>query len=99
MKADTERLENDLRQVVNEAENLIAEVAATAGNGFDDVRDRVEERLHSAKMTLGEAKEAITERARHAATATEEYVGDHMWQSLAAAAAVGVVIGMLIRRH
>jgi ElaB/YqjD/DUF883 family membrane-anchored ribosome-binding protein len=99
MKADTERLENDLRQVVNDAENLIAEVAATTGNGIDEVRDRIEDRLHSAKATLEEAKEAITERARHAATATEEYVEGHMWQSLAVAAAVGVVIGMLIRRH
>ena len=99
MNTETERLENDLRQVVNDAENLISEVAASAGNGFDEVRNKVESRLQSAKATLDEAKEAVTGRAKHAAYATEEYVGEHIWQSLAVAAAIGVVVGMLIRRH
>lgn len=99
MNVETERLENDLRQVVNDAENLISEVAASAGNGFDEIRGKVESRLQSAKATLEQAKEAVSGRARQAAGATEEYVGEHMWQSLAVAAAIGVVIGMLIRRH
>lgn len=99
MIGEAERLENDLRQVVNDAENLISEVAASAGNGFDDIRSKVESRLQSAKTTLEEAKEAVSGRAKQVAGATEEYVGEHMWQSLAMAAAIGVVIGMLIRRH
>lgn len=99
MNADTERLENDLRQVVDDAENLISQVAASTGNGFDEIRGKVESRLQSAKATLDEAKEAVSGRAKQAADVTEEYVGEHVWQSLAVAAAVGVVVGMLIRRH
>lgn len=99
MNTETERLENDLRQVVNDAENLISQVAASAGNGMEEIRGKVESRIQSAKATLDEAKDAVSGRAKQAAYATEEYVGEHIWQSLAVAAALGVVVGMLIRRH
>ena len=99
VNVESERLQNDLHQVVNEAEELLTEIAGTTASGLDSIRDRVETRLRAVKTKLDDAKDDVTERAKQANEATQEFVGEHVWQSLAVAAAVGVVIGMLIRRH
>ena len=99
MNAETDRLVSDLQRVKGDAESLISEVAKTTTDGFGAVRERIESRLSEVKGTLGRARNAVTERAKHAGDVSHQYVVEHPWKSLAVVAALGVVVGMLIRRN
>jgi ElaB/YqjD/DUF883 family membrane-anchored ribosome-binding protein len=41
----------------------------------------------------------MTDRAKAAAQATDDYVHDHPWKAVGFAAAIGVILGMLISRR
>jgi len=51
------------------------------------------------KAKMAEAQAALLAKSKAAAKATDEYVHTHPWQSIGAAAGVGLVIGLLIGRR
>lgn len=94
-----ERLVADLKAVVQEAEDLLKATASDAGEGAAEMRSRIRASLERAKDNLLEIEEAAVERARAAGRATDNYVHENPWQSMGAAAAVGLLVGMLIARR
>ena len=48
---------------------------------------------------MTEAQEALVEKARIAARATDDYVRKNPWRAVGAAAGVGLVVGLLIGRR
>jgi ElaB/YqjD/DUF883 family membrane-anchored ribosome-binding protein len=48
---------------------------------------------------MADAQAALLAKSKAAAKATDEYVHTHPWQSIGAAAGVGLVIGLLIGRR
>lgn len=95
----TERLVEDLKTVMNDAEALIKATSAQTGEKIQEVRARAEESLRQAKVRLTAAEEEALRRARELADATEEYVRDNPWQSVGIAAGIGLVLGILISRR
>ena len=94
-----ERLVADLKAVVLEAEELLKATAGNAGDGAAEMRSRIRASLERAKSNLLDIEEAAVERARAAGRATDNYVHENPWQSMGAAAAVGLLVGMLIARR
>lgn len=97
--APKERLMDDLRHVVADAEDLLRATANQAGEGAATARARIQESLLTAKARLATSEAAMIERARTAAKATDQYAHENPWKLIGASAAVGVVIGMLIARR
>ncbi len=96
----TEKLMHDMSAVVADAEELLRATAGQTGEKVAAARERIQANLAVAKERLVEAEQAVVEKTRHAAKATDEYVHDNPWKSMGIAAAVGVVVGMLIsHRH
>ena len=95
----TEKLMDDLRTVVADAEELLKATASQTGERIAAVRAKAEESLKSARAGLAEAQAAVVAKTKEAAMATDEYVRANPWQSVGVAAAVGVVLGMLIARR
>ena len=62
-------------------------------------RERIQDRLHTAKIRVAEAEEALMVRTREAARVTDEFVHDKPWYAVGIAAAAGLVVGMLIGRR
>lgn len=97
-----EKLIKDLQLVVSDAEELLRLTASQAGEKLNEkvsvARERVQESLVSAKARLAVAEEAMIERTREAARATDEYVHENPWRAVGIAAGVGLVVGMLISR-
>ena len=93
-----ERLVQDFRAVVADAEELLRATAGQTGEKVAAGRERIQENLNVAKVRLNEAEFAMIEKAEHAAKATDKYVHENPWTSVGAGAAVGVIIGMLIGR-
>jgi len=97
--ASKEKLMEDLRLVVADAEELLRATASQAGEGAVAARARIQESLQVVKGRLSAAEAAVIERARQAAKATDQYVHDNPWQSIGISACAGVIVGMLIARR
>lgn len=101
--ASREKLMEDLRAVVDDAEGLLHATSQHVGERATAARARIQESLASAKAHLADAEHDVIEYTRHAAKATDQYVHENPWKavsiSAALGAAVGVVIGMLIGRR
>lgn len=97
--AQRERMVEDLKAVIADAEEMLALTADQAGEGAVKLRARVQARLHSARERLAEVQAVAIERAKAAGQAADHYVHEKPWQAIGAAAAVGMVVGLLIGRR
>jgi ElaB/YqjD/DUF883 family membrane-anchored ribosome-binding protein len=93
-----EKLVQDLRVVVADAEDLLRATAGQAGEKVSAARERIQENLAAAKERLAVAQENMIAKTRQAASVTDEYVHENPWKAVGIAAGVGLVIGMLISR-
>lgn len=93
-----EKLMQDLRVVVADAEELLRATAGQAGEKVSAARERIQENLVAAKQRLAVAQDAVVARTKEAAKVTDEYVHENPWKAVGIAAGVGLVIGMLISR-
>jgi len=94
-----EKLMSDLRTVITDAEEVLKVTADQATAGASELRVRMQERLHQAKGRLLDLQENAVARARAAGHAADDYVHDHPWRAIGAAAGIGMIIGLLIGRR
>ena len=94
-----EKLMEDLRVVVADAEELLKATANQTGERIAAARVKAGESLQAAKARLAEAQASVVEKVKVAAKTTDDYVHDKPWQSMGVAAALGLAIGVLISRR
>lgn len=97
--AQKDRLMNDLRVVIADAEELMRSTAGEVGEGAAEARGRMLARLQSAKENLVHLQDAAVAKAKAAGLAADDYVHDNPWKAIGAAAGVGLVVGLLIGRR
>jgi len=93
-----EKLMQDLRVVVADAEELLRATAGQAGEKVSVARERIQENLAAAKQRLAVAQDAVVAKTKEAAKMTDEYVHENPWKAVGIGAGVGLIIGMLIAR-
>ena len=93
------KLVEDFRALTADTEELLRATATLTGERASAARARVEERLRVAKEAVGEFREDVVERGRAAAQAADRTVRDHPWESVAVAAGIGFLLGMLTARR
>ena len=94
-----DQLVSNLRRVVSVAEDLLAATAGQTDSKITELRARAKENLSMAREKLADADAVVRARARQAAAVTDEYVHDNPWSSIGAAAALGILIGVLLGRR
>jgi ElaB/YqjD/DUF883 family membrane-anchored ribosome-binding protein len=94
-----DRLIEEFKKVMDNAEELLKATADQTGDEIGAARARAEESLREARRKLGEIEGTLMDRAKAAAKATDHLVREKPWQSITAATAVGVILGMLISRR
>jgi len=99
VNASKDKLVDDLRMVVADAEELLKATANQTGERIAAARARAGESLQVAKARLEEAQAVVVERTRVAARATDDYVHDNPWQAIGVAATIGLILGALIARR
>jgi ElaB/YqjD/DUF883 family membrane-anchored ribosome-binding protein len=99
ISASKEKLMEDLRLVMADAEELLRATANQAGEGAAVARARIQENLQVVKGRLASAEDVLIERTRDAAKDADRYVHDNPWQVVGVSACVGAIVGMLISRH
>lgn len=94
-----EKLTQDLKIVIADAEELLRATASQAGEKVAVAREKIQESLRRAKVKLAEAEDVMIDKTKQAARATDEYVHDHPWRAVGVAAGIGLIVGLLIGRR
>lgn len=94
-----EKLVSDLKVVIADAEELLRATANQAGEKIAEIRVKAEENLRNAKIRLARAEQALLERTKAAARATDDYVRANPWRAVGIAAGAGFIVGLLVGRR
>ncbi|AUA56875.1 Bacterial protein of uncharacterised function (DUF883) [Achromobacter spanius] len=94
-----EKLIDSVKTSLTDAENLLREAAGTTGDKANELRERAMTSLKRTREALYEAQDAVLERGRKAARATDDYVHDNPWQAIGVAGVTGLLLGLLISRR
>lgn len=95
----THRLMEDLKTVVADAETLMAATAGDVSERAHTARERAAESVARARARIHTLEEQLKVRASAAATQADHYVHENPWQSIAVAAGVGAIVGILLARR
>jgi ElaB/YqjD/DUF883 family membrane-anchored ribosome-binding protein len=94
-----DRLVEDLKLVVQDAEDLIRTTGKQASESYKQARTRLESTLSSARNGLATAEQQIRESTREAVETADQFVRENPWQAIGAGALAGLLAGLLIGRR
>ncbi|MEM4988475.1 DUF883 family protein [Collimonas sp. H4R21] len=98
MHRSTLRTRSDLRSMVEDAQQLFREAAATTGEKAEDLRDKGLELLDSAVSKAQDVQAAAIEAGKEIAATTDDYVQENPWRAIAISAGIGLLVGLAISR-
>lgn len=94
-----QKLMNDMKAVIGEAETWLKTSGAKAGNEVGAVKQKFEQTLQSAKSDLSRLEASALAKSKEAAQATDAYVHENPWKSVTIGATVGLLLGLAISRN
>ena len=94
-----DKLMQDLKVVMNDAEELLRATANQAGDKVAAARERIQDSMHRAQAKLADAEAVMLDKTKQAARAADEYVHENPWKAVGIGAGVGLIIGLLIGRR
>jgi ElaB/YqjD/DUF883 family membrane-anchored ribosome-binding protein len=62
------------------------------------IKDCAQHLFHDSKEALGNMKRMVGERSKQAMDMTDECVHENVWKAILASAAVGLLVGLVMRR-
>jgi ElaB/YqjD/DUF883 family membrane-anchored ribosome-binding protein len=99
-KINKKKIMEDLKTVVNDAEELLKRVASDQTREWiATAQAKAKKSLKAANDWLAEEEAAMTAKARATAKATEDYVRTNTWMVMGMAALAGLVVGILAVRR
>ena len=94
MQLNTDKLTQDLRAVIGDAEELLKATAGQSGERIEKVRARAEESVRVARQRLQGAGEEVRDAARE----LNGRVHDNPWAAVGVAAGIGLLAGLILAR-
>ncbi len=91
----TDRLVKDMKNVVQDAEDLMKATAGEVTDKAKAARERLADALESTRVTCTR----LEERAVAGAKAADRVVREHPYQSIGIAFGVGILIGVLVGKR
>lgn len=95
IQVSTDRLIDDMKNVVTDSEILMREVGSELSDKAKQAKTRLAVSLESAKATCGN----LQQKAKQTAEVADQVVHDHPYTSIGIALAAGVVLGVLVARR
>ena len=97
-ETSTEKLVNDLKTLIGDAEELLKATTNQAGEKIAVARQKIEQRLLEGKKALADAEQVVVNKSKEAAEIADDYVWENPWAAVGVAAGVGLLLGLLMRR-
>jgi ElaB/YqjD/DUF883 family membrane-anchored ribosome-binding protein len=98
VQATTDKLMQDLRAVVGDAEDLLKATAGQTGERVEKIRARAEESVRNARERMHAAGHDLQAAAESAAREVNGQLRENPWTAVGVAAGVGVIVGILLSR-
>jgi len=95
MNKETQAIRDDLGQLAEDAQALMAATADATGEKIKEARNRLAAALARGKESCGRAREKVVQGVK----AADEAVHEHPYQAIAIGVGVGAVIGYLLARR
>jgi ElaB/YqjD/DUF883 family membrane-anchored ribosome-binding protein len=93
-----DQLVSDFGALASDAEELLKSTAKYSGENLNSARVKFRDNLEHFKGRLFSAQDAALSKANRAAAATNDYARENPWKVVGVAAALGVLLGVLLRR-
>ena len=93
-----QKLADDVKVVINDAEELLRATASETGERIVDLRRRLEQKLVECKTELAEQERVWLQKAEQVRASATSYLRENAWTKVAIAVGVGMVLGLLLRR-
>ncbi len=88
----------DMKALVRDAQSMLSAAAALTGDKAEELRSRGMELLDRAMGRASHYQGQAMERGRELAHEADVYVKDNPYRTLAVAAGIGVLLGVLLSR-
>ena len=88
----------EFADLIADVEDLVQKVGHIADSEVAQVRERLREKIASAKESMANEGVQIVAAARYAAGAADDFVHENPWKSTGIAALAGIVLGLIIFR-
>lgn len=98
-KVSTDKLLDDLKAVVNDAEALLKATAGQAGEKMSAARARAEASVRAARERMSEMQDDVLAQTKEMAEEADAYVRKNPWQAVGVAAVAGIIVGLMIGRR
>ena len=94
-----DRLMDDFKVVVSDAENLIMATAGDLGGKLGDKAKKARQRLSASLESAKASCKDLEGKAVAGAEATDKVIREHPYESVGVAFGVGLLLGLLITRR
>jgi ElaB/YqjD/DUF883 family membrane-anchored ribosome-binding protein len=98
-RATADSVGRDVKNVVNEAQELLKTVHTEGSNRMDEVKSKMAAQYEVARAKLGDLQTTVSDGAKLAVDETDAYVRANPWTAVAIAAGVGALVGFLATRR
>ena len=98
MNATATTSADELRNVVARAEKLMATLEASSEDTIVKLRARATQAVASAKDRLQSLQNSTRDAVTNAAKATDDYVRENVWSTIALAVLAGCALGFVLGR-
>jgi ElaB/YqjD/DUF883 family membrane-anchored ribosome-binding protein len=95
----SEQLIGDFKALMADAEALIKATASHEDGAIASIRSKAIDTLSNAKESLSHLEGTFSDKAKVIAESTDDFVHRNPWEAVGVAAGLGLLIGLLIRRH
>ncbi len=91
-----DRMVSELKTMVGEAKRLLKHVASSSSEGFATVHTQFDRQLGRTREQLDKAGHAVSRNAYRSTAAARGHIRENPLRSVGAAAAAGVIVGLLV---
>ncbi|MCI0364271.1 MAG: DUF883 family protein [Phycisphaerales bacterium] len=98
-EVSADKLLDDLKAVVNDAEELLKATAGQAGEKVSAARARAEASVRAARQRMGEMQQDVLAQTKEMAEEADAYVRKNPWHAVGFAAVAGIIVGLMIGRR
>lgn len=92
------RLDDDLALLSEPLEEVLRSSGDPADQKYIELKAKAEQALHEVKERISNASDNYYYRAKKAVYRADDYVHENPWRGIGAGAAIGLVVGLLLRR-
>ena len=90
--------QTDVKTLVRDAQTLLTAAAALTGEKAEELRGRGMQMLDVAMGKASQAQGQAMVKGKELAQTADVYVKDNPWRTIAAAASVGLLVGVILGR-